>query len=184
MMANAALLHGAKQISSYVEFDGFVDPATGGKGVFFEEQKKLNEETAKLGNTLMALECQRVLHDPSVQNDTQYKEEWEKIACPMEESELLDGALPHRISVSELTDDYGHRYLLVLNRDYCLENHFCLKLKAPAHIYKVSEKDGLEYHETDSAKLHGHLSAGSIALYRIQPAEEEVYLMEYYLEKK
>lgn len=183
MMANAALLHGAKQISAYVEFDGFVDPATGGKGVFFEEQKRLNEESAKLGNTLMALECHRVLHDPSVQILGKYAEEWEQLASSMEESELLEGELPARISVSELSDSYGHKYLLVLNRDYRMENHFCLKLKEPSCIYRVSEKDGLEYQICDGAKLRGHLTAGSIALYRIQPVEKEQYLLEYYLEK-
>lgn len=184
MMANAALLHGAKQISAYVEFDGYVDPATGGKGVFFEEQKKLNEETAKLGNTLMALECHRVLHDPSVENLTKYAKEWSAVACPFSESELLTGELPHRISVSELSDAYGHKYLMVLNRDYRMENHYCLKLKEPACIYKVSEKDGLEHYEADGTqKIFGHLSAGSIALYRIQPVEKEQYLLEYYLKK-
>ena len=91
--------------------------------------------------------------------------------------------MPPRISVSELSDAYGHKYLLVLNRDYRMENHYCLKLKTPSCIYRVSEKDGLEYHVRDGAKLYGHLSAGSIALYRLQPVEEEQYLMEYYLEK-
>ncbi|MBR3837141.1 MAG: hypothetical protein IKJ74_03260 [Clostridia bacterium] len=185
MMANAALLYGAKGISAYVEFDGFVDPATGGKGVHFEEQKKLNEETAKLGNTLMALDCLRVIHDESLQPDTEkYKEHWEKGLSTMEDSELLEGQLPNRLSISELTDAYGHKYLMVLNRDYRLEHHFCLKLKTPSRVYRVSEEDGLErmvYAETK--KLKGHLTPGSLALYRIQPVEEEPYLVEYYLEK-
>ena len=184
MMANAALLHGAKQISAYVEFDGFVDPATGGPGVHFEEQKQLNEETANLGNTLMALDCLRVIHDASVRIETKYKEEWEQVACTMADSEYLEGELPRRISVSELRDAYGHRYLLVLNRDYRSENHFCLKLKEEANIYQTDEKTGEErllYPNTK--KLRGHLTAGSIALFRLQPAEEEPYTIEYYLEK-
>ena len=131
----------------------------------------------------MALECHRVLHDPSVQILGKYAEEWEQLAASMEESELLEGELPARISVSELSDAYGHKYLLVLNRDYRMENHFCLKLKEPSCIYRVSEKDGLEYQVCDGAKLRGHLTAGSIALYRIQPVEKEQYLLEYYLEK-
>ena len=184
MMANAALLYGAKQISAYVEFDGFLDPATGGEGVHFKEQKKLNEETAMLGNTLMALECHRVIHDESVVNDSKYQKEWEELCCFMADSELLEGELPRRISVSELSDPYGHRYLLVLNRDYREENHFCLKLKEAANIYKTSEETGEESLVYPAAKkLRGHLTAGSIALYRLQPADEEPYTIEYYLEK-
>lgn len=184
MMANAALLYGAKQISSYVEFDGFVDPATGGPGVHFAEQKQLNEETMKLGNTLMALDCQRVIHDCSLAIDSNYKEEWMKIASTMADSEYLEGDLPQRISISELTDTYGHRYLLVLNRDYRQERHFCLKLKNPSRVYRTSETNGLEqlvFENTQS--LIGHLTPGSIALYRLQDAAEEPYLVEYYLEK-
>ena len=185
MMANAALLYGAKQISSYVEFDGFVDPATGGPGVHFEEQKQLNEETIKLGNTLMALDCQRVIHDSSLTIDSDHQDEWLQISSTMADSAYLEGELPPRLSVSELKDAYGHRYLLVLNRDYRQERHFCLKLKEPARIYRTSEKDGLEqlvYENTRS--LIGHLTPGSISLYRLQPVYEEPYLVEYYLDKQ
>ena len=185
MMANAALLYGAKQISSYVEFDGFVDPATGGPGVHFEEQKQLNEETIRLGNTLMALDCQRVIHDSSLTVDSDHQDEWVQISSTMADSEYLEGELPPRLSVSELKDAYGHRYLLVLNRDYRQERHFCLKLKEPARVYRTSEKNGLEqlvYENTRS--LIGHLTPGSISLYRLQPVSEEPYLVEYYLDKQ
>ena len=184
MMANAALLYGAKQISSYVEFDGYIDPATGGPGVHFEEQKQLNEETANLGNTLMALECQRVIHDESVKIETGYKEDWDRMVSTMADSEYLEGELPHRLSVSELCDNYGHRYLMVLNRDYRQEIHYCLHLKEAANIYRTSEQNGEESLVFPNTKnLSGHLSAGSIALYRLQPAAEEPYTMEYYLDK-
>ena len=185
MMAYAAVLYGAKEVSSYVELDGYIDPATGGKGVHFEEQKQLNLELEKLGNTLMALECRRVIHDDSLSlASTKYQEEWLSLRHTMADSELLKGSLPPRISVSELEDSHGHRYLMVLNRDYRLENHYCLKLKTPAHVYQVSEKDGLEQLVfPHSQRLIGHLSAGSLVLYRLQPAEEEPYLLEYYLEK-
>lgn len=184
MMANAALLYGAKQISAYTEFDGYVDPETGGPGVFFDEQKKLNEETAKLGNVLMALDCHRVIHDPTVYVPDKYEQLWKEYACTIEDSELLDCALPPRISVSELEDNYGHKYLMVLNRDYRFENHFGLRLKECSRVYHISEKDGLEHLVSDHANyITGHLTPGSIALYRIQNAEQEPYLLEYYLEK-
>ena len=184
MMANAAILYGAKQISSYVEFDGYVDPATGGPGVHFEEQKTLNEETANLGNTLMALHCKRVIHDKSVVLLSKYKEEWEKTVLTMADSEYLEGELPHRLSVSEMEDEYGHRYLAVLNRDYRQEIHYCLKLKEASNVYRTSEKDGQEtLVYNDVLKLRGHLSPGSIALYRLQPAADEPYTVEYYLDK-
>lgn len=184
MMANAAILHGAKQISAYVEFDGFVDPATGGPGVHFAEQKRLNEETANLGNTLMALECLRVIHDGSLKIETKHKEAWEKLRFSMADSEYLEGELPRRISVSELRDEYGHRYLLVLNRDYRSEAHFSLKLKEPSNVYRTSPEDGEERLVfLKAAKLKGHLSPGSVALYRLQSASEEPYTLEYYLEK-
>ena len=107
-----------------------------------------------------------------------------KIASTMADSEYLEGDLPQRISISELTDTYGHRYLLVLNRDYRQERHFCLKLKNPSRVYRTSETNGLEqlvFENTQS--LIGHLTPGSIALYRLQDAAEEPYLVEYYLEK-
>ena len=65
-MAHAGVLHGAKALECYTEFDGYVDPATGGPGVFFEEQKRLNQELRTLGNTLMALQCLNVIHDDSL----------------------------------------------------------------------------------------------------------------------
>lgn len=184
MMANAALLYGAKELCSYVEFDGFVDPATGGPGVHFEEQKTLNQEISKLGNTLMALECQRVIHDDSLSIHSEQQQEWEEISSTMADSVCLTGTLPARISVSELSDQYGHQYLMVLNRDYRQEVHFSLNLKSPSRVYRTSQQDGLEqlvYVSTQS--LMGHLTPGSVALYRLQPDNEEPYLVEYYLDK-
>lgn len=180
-MAYAGILHGIKAAECYIEFDGYIDPATGGPGVFFEEQKKLNREIHRLGNTLMALECLRVIHDDSLLPEYP---SMEGLRTTMEESELLEGTLLPRISVSEHKDAYGNRYLMVLNRDYQRDAHIQLNLKQPSHIYEVSKEDGEQYlrHEAE-IKLPMHLEPGDLHLYRIQPAEEEPFTIEYYLEK-
>ena len=180
-MAHAGVLYGAKAIEYYVEFDGFIDPATGGKGVHFEEQKQLNGELSALGNTLMALSCDRVLHDDTLLADNA---EARGYCTPFSESELLTGKLPTRISVSEHTDAYGNRYLMVLNRDWDAAQHIQLDLKAPSHVYEVSRKDGeqyLRYENTDYIWLN--IAPGDLQLYRIQPAAEAPFTVEYYLDK-
>jgi len=182
VMAYGAILYGAKQLADYIEFDGVLDPETGGPGVFFEEQRALNREISMLGNTLMALECRRVLHDAAlIPEDVNG---WEELATPMEESELLTGQLPRRISVSELRDEYGHDYLMVLNRDYHTARHVPITLRNTSHVFRVSAEDGLErLAEDDVNKFYVYLPAGGFALYRIQPQEKEAYLLEYYLDK-
>ena len=108
----------------------------------------------------------------------------DKWRTPMEESELLSGALRRRISVSEHSDAYGNRYLMVLNRDFVNSTQIQLDLKAPSHIYRVSCEDGEQQPIFMNAKrLPVSLDPGSLALYRIQPAEEEPFTVEYYLEK-
>lgn len=180
MMANAALLYGAKGLSCYIECDGVLDPETGGRGIYFDEQKKLNRELAMLGNTLMALECQRVIHDESVKSDS------EDVVFPtMNESELLSGALPHRISISELKDSYGNDYLMVLNRDYRNAVRYSLTMKKTMRVWRVSDRDGQQNIAFDdpTKNILGTLEAGCVALYRLQSNEEEPCAIEYYLEK-
>lgn len=180
-MAYAGVLYGVKALECYTEFEGFVDPATGGKGVFFEEQKQLNRKLSNLGNTLMALECLRVIHDDTLLKGHPVKE---NICTNMEESELLTGKLLPRISISEHQDAYGNKYLMVLNRDYEKNAHIELSLKNPSHIYEVSKDDGEQYLQYDNALfLPMYLTAGELKIYRIQPAEEEIFTIEYYLEK-
>ena len=177
------MLHGAKALSAYIEFDGYVDPATGGRGVFFEEQRRLNDEIHALGNTLMALTCQRVIHDDTLLPEHPTMEGYR---TPLSESELLDGEerLPRRVSVSEHTDAYGNRYLMVLNRDYEVALHTVLRLKAPGHVFEVSKADGEERLQYEAAThLSVNLAPGDLALYRIAPATEEPFTVEYYLEK-
>ena len=182
VMAYGAILYGAKQLAAYIEFDGVLDPETGGPGIFFEEQRALNREIAVLGNTLMALECCRVLHDDTLAPEL--VEGWEALATRMEESELLTGQLPRRISASELCDRYGHKYLMVLNRDYHTARHVPLTLRNPSHVFRISTEDGLErLAEDDVTRFYVYLPAGGFALYRIQPQEETPYLLEYYLDK-
>lgn len=182
-MAYAGVLHGAKALECYTEFDGYVDPATGGKGVFFEEHKKLNAELRTLGNTLMALTCQRVIHDETLLPD---HPAMEGLRTPMTESKLLspEYRLPRRISISEHTDAYGNDYLMVLNRDYDNTAHIRLNLKNASHVYGVSKETGeqsLQYE--NAARFAVTLAPGDLALFRIQPATDSPYTVEYYLDK-
>lgn len=180
MMANAALLYGAKGVSCYNEFDGAFNPENGGRGIYFDEQLKLNREIAALGNTLMALRCERVIHDESL------KTENAKVHfATMEESKLLKGKLPKRISISEFSDDYGNDYLMVLNRDYKYDRRYVLDLKEERRVWRVSDYDGEQHlaFEGGKNKIMGTLTPGSIALYRLQKLEEEPCAIEYYLDK-
>ena len=181
LMANAAILHGAKALDYYVEFEGTVDPETGGRGYYFEEQKQLNRELHNLGNTLMALTCLRVIHDETLLADSPYME---GLRTPLSESELIEGGVRKRVSISEHEDAYGHKYLMVLNRDYDRDTFADLKLKNLSNVYRISREDGEERCVHVGVKeMQIALAPGDLALYRIQPAEEEPYTIEYYLEK-
>jgi hypothetical protein len=134
-----------------------------------------------LNNTLMALTCDRVIHDSTLLADCPVMANWR---ASMEESKLLEGELRPRLSISEHHDAYGNRYLMVLNRDYENDAHAQLTLKNPAHVYKVSRENGeqeMVYYNAKRMQLY--LAPGTLELYRIQPGEEEPYTVEYYLEK-
>lgn len=180
-MANSGILHGAKALDYYAEFEGVIDPETGGKGYFFREQKQLNQELKVLGNTLMALTCQRVIHDETLLPGFPHME---GLRSTMAESELLTGKLNPRVSVSEHSDAYGNRYLMVLNRDYEQDAYMELRLKAKSHVHRVSREDGEEqflFYAVE--KLPVHLAPGDLALYRLQPADTAPFSVEYQLEK-
>ncbi len=180
MMANTALLYGVKELSCYIECNGVLDPETGGEGLYFEEHRDLNRRLRALGNTLMALHCDRVIHGGDI---APYKD---KVTfATMEESELLVGALPKRISISEMADDYGNRYLMVANRDYRNTVAYALKMKEDCRVYRVSDADGEQHLVFDDPgnKIIGNLLPGHMALYRLQPKSEEPCEIEYYLEK-
>ena len=180
MMVNTALLYGVKELSCYIECNGVLDPETGGEGIYFEEHKDLNRRLHALGNTLMALKCDRVIHGGNL---TPYKE---KVTfATMEDSELLEGELPRRISVSEMSDEYGTRYLMVANRDYRNVSSYFLKMKGEYRVYRVSDEDGVQrlVYDDPNNKIIGNLLPGHMALYRLQPKSEEPCEIEYYLEK-
>ncbi len=180
-MAHAGILHGCKGIECYTEFDGFVDPATGGRGVFFDEQKRLNEELAALGNTLMALECDRVIHDETLLSG---HPTMEGLRTSIEESELVEGGLVPRTSISEHTDPYGNRYLMVLNRDFEQTATLSLKLKKTSHVYEVSKQEGeQQLCEENVTYIPVYLEPGDLKLFRIQDAAEKPFTIEYYLDK-
>lgn len=180
-MANAGILHGVKGIECYNEFDGYTDPATGGEGAFFKEHQAYNRELHMLSNTLMALTCKRVIHDDLLLPDDPNMEHYR---TSIEESELIEGPLLPRISVSEHEDEYGNQYFMVLNRDYEKDAHIRFNLKQTSHVYEVSKEDGEQYlHYQEAERFSLRLAPGELRLYRIQPAEEEPYTIEYYLEK-
>ncbi len=179
----AGALYGAKGLQHYTAWESVVG-LDGGHGEFFADQKKIHEEFRQLGNTLMALNCRRVMHDDALMQGCPYINAVPGLANSMEESELLKGKLPYRTSVSEFEDAYGNRYLMVLNRDYLAEKKITLDLKAESRVYEVSRVDGKQYVKADRAdKLEIALAPGDAVLYRIQNADEEAYTVEYILSK-
>lgn len=180
LMMNAGALHGAKGLQHYTA-EGAVVTETGDHDIFFEDQKAIHAEYREIGNTLMALDCKRVIHDETLLPDVNYLD---GLTNSMEESELLTGKLEYRVSVSESEDEYGNKYLMVLNRDYDVAKTVNLELKNDSRIYEVSKKDGNQYVVSDSTKtLSVELAPGDMALFRVQPASEEAYTIEYVLSK-
>lgn len=182
LMMHAGILYGAKGLQHYTAVGSVTRAEDGGPDIFFEDQKKIHAELKNLGNTLMALTCKRVMHDASLApNYARYHE----LMNSMEESQLLTGELPYRVAVSELEDAYGNTYLIVLNRDYLTDKEICLELKQKSRVYQVSKQDGEQkiYQEnTDTLSLH--LAAGDMALFRLQAAEEQAYIIQYVLDER
>ena len=182
-MANAGILHGVKALECYIEFTngGVIDAATGGHGTFFDDYKEYNKELSYLGNTLMALRCLRVIHD-----DTLLPEHLSMhgLRTPLSESEFIASELPKRISISEHSDKYGNKYLMILNRDYNDSAHISLDLKGRFNVYEVSKADGAQYLRYENEyMLSAYLKPGELMLYRMQRADEEPFAIEYYLDK-
>ena len=181
LMMNAGALYGAKGLQHYTAEGAITKAGDGGPDVFFEDQKKIHAEYRELGNTLMALDCKRVIHDESMVAGTEYTGGLHET---MEDSELLSGNLPYRTSISELEDAYGNKYLMVLNRDYETSKNITLDLSDDFRIYEISKKDGYQHVVADSTKqLSVDLIAGDLVLYRLQKASEEAFTVEYVLEK-
>lgn len=181
LIMHGALLHGVKGLQHYSAVDAVTDRETGGKGPYFEDQKAIHARLRNWGNILMALECDRVIHDDALLPDF---EPMNALRTPMAESTILTGALPYRCSISELSDEYGNRYLMVLNRDYLTDAQFTLALKKASRVYEISDENGEERLFADNASsLSISLAPGAMAFFRVQDAAEAPFLVEYYLEK-
>ncbi len=178
MFMYAGALYGAKALQHYCSADTIVDE-DGNCLPFFELQKQINAEFRALGNTLMALTCKQVFHDARCLTDFAPMQEY---ADDIANSAFLADTLPYRISASEFEDAYGNKYMMVLNRDYIEAKDLTLALKGNYRIYEVTKKDGQQYLKEDATNtLSVQLDAGDAALFRLQPAEEEVFTVEYRL---
>ncbi len=180
VMMYAGILYGAKGLQHYTSL-GAVTDEEGEKGIFFNEQKAIHEEFENLGRTLMALSCRAVIHDRSADpGHKAYFELHDKIS----DSRYLCEELPKRVSVSELDDEYGNGYMIVLNRDYMQEKTISLPLNGRYRIYEVSKSDGGQYVKAESAEsIDLTLAPGDGVLLRLQNADEEAYTVDYVLEK-
>ena len=108
----------------------------------------------------------------------------EGLAETMADSRHLVGTLPSRTSVGEFEDAYGNQYLMVLNRDYETDAAITLDLKENSRIYEVSRITGKQNVIWDETRqINVSLAKGDAILYRIQPAAEEAFTLEYRLEK-
>lgn len=179
MMMYAAAMYGVKGLQQYTAVGSVIDEE-GKKGPFFEEQKRIHSELKALGRTLMALENEHVFHDSELLSQCG---DYAEYAEAIEESGLIGGALPKRVSVGELSDAYGNKYLLVLNRDYERRVEAEIPLIRRSRIYEVSRSDGRQYELDVSDRLVLELDKGDAALLRIQPASEQPYTIEYRIEK-
>ena len=177
----SGVLYGAKGLQNYAtgqKGNRFLNP-DGSKGDFFEEQKKVNFEIRNLGNTLMALESELIIHSDDLLPDCEYTAPYFN---KIEESEIFTGKLPKRISVGELCDDYENRYAVILNRDFERKAKITLPLKGDFRIYEVSKNDGKQRVLLNSAaELSITLEPGDAVLYRFQKADEEAFTCEYEL---
>jgi len=180
LMMHAALLYGVKGLQQYTAQHCVIDEK-GGHGEFFEDIKQIHKEIAELGRTLMALECTHVIHDKALLPDCPYMKE---LGTTIQSSKYIAKDLPYRTSVSELTDAYGNDYLMVLNRDYLEKKDITLEFKENVRVYEVSRNDGEQRVLCDNTNtLTANFIEGGMALYRIESADKEPSIVEYYLEK-
>lgn len=179
-MMYAGALYGAKGLQHYTACGSIINQE-GDKEKFFDDQVEIHKEFKNLGETLMALTCKRVIHDSTVDPNCDM---FDELHNKVEESVYLNGSLPERVSVSELDDEYGNGYMMILNRDYMVDKEITLDLCGKFRIYEVSKTDGLQYVISDSTdKLQIKLASGDAKLIRLQPASEESFTIEYRLHK-
>lgn len=176
----SAVLYGAKALQQFTCVGSTVT-TDGQPDIFFEEQKQIHREFKMLGSTLMALENVNVIHSEDLLPGCEHMK---GLAETMADSRHLTGTLPKRTSVGEFEDAYGNQYLMVLNRDYDTDAAITLDLKNVSRIYEVSRVTGQQEVLWDETKqINVTLAKGDAILYRIQPASEEAYTIEYRLEK-
>lgn len=180
----AGILYGAKGLQHYAagEENNMLIKANGEKDVFFEDQKKIHKEIRALGNTLMALESKLVYHSTELLPDCEHIK---PLINRIEDSELFIGELPYRTSVGEFEDEYGNRYVVILNRDYEKSLQAELRMTEKFRVYEVSREDGKQrvIHEAVDV-LPLCLMPGDAVVLRIQKAEEEAFTIEYRLADK
>ena len=178
----AAAMYGAKGLQQYTASTAnklSVVDAAGNKAKFFYDQKAIHAEFKAIGNTLMALDSKLVYHSEDLLPGDKFLPLYvETIA----DSNIIGGKLPNRTSVGELEDQYGNRYVIILNRDYEKELDTVLTLKGDYRIYEVSRVDGYQDMIFDSTReLPIKLAPGDAVLLRVQPSSEEAFTCEYKL---
>ena len=178
----AAAMYGAKGLQQYTASTAnklSVVDAAGNKAKFFYDQKAIHAEFKAIGNTLMALDSKLVYHSEDLLPGDKFLPLYvETIA----DSNIIGGKLPNRTSVGELEDQYGNRYVIILNRDYEKELDTVLTLKGDYRIYEVSRVDGYQDMIIDSTReLPIKLAPGDAVLLRVQPSSEEAFTCEYKL---
>lgn len=181
MMMYAACMYGAKGLQNFTAPSSITDE-NGDKGQYFDEFKQIHEEFENLGNTLMALNNKYIFHSSDLLSNPleTYKEGLSE--DKIQDSEVIRGTLPKRISVGELCDDYGNNYILVLNRDYEKEAKFTLSLKENSNVYLVDRTDSTQKCIAQNvSSVEIELAVADATLLRVQPATEEAYTVEYRL---
>ena len=197
MMMYSAVLYGAKGLQSLTATgacylsDETPPPyptectallVTGEKGEFFEDTKKIHSELKSLGNTLMALTSTGVFHSSDLAPYGKYNEIYKKYADDPKSCELITGTLPKRTSVGEFSDDYGNRYILILNREFEKNLKAEIPLNGKYNIYGVSKIDGKQrFLREASDAVSVSLASGDAVLLRVQPSDEEKFTVTYTL---
>ena len=177
----AGALYGAKALQEFTAVDAVITEE-GDRGPFFEETRKIHAEFRALGNTLMALDSVGVYHSAELLAGSPYLT---GLADALTGHDILPQTLPRRTSVGELSDAYGHRYFLFLNRDVDTPLAVDLPLGKPVRLYTVSRETGEQIFLGDNiTSLPLHLAPGDGVLYRMdEVTDEEPYTLEYRIEK-
>ena len=180
LFMHVGALYGAKGLQHYTAWDSVVDPKTGGHGIFFDEQKKMNARFVAWGPTLMALSCRGIYHDSAVCAGVKGRED---LFDDVKDSAVLASALPAHVSASEHVDPEGRTYLMVLNRDYDNALTIDLPLKKAARLWTVSPDSGEQTVFAENAKsVSLTLPPSEMVLLRVQdpaePAEPVCYTVE------